>query len=459
MICKKCGNENNDEAVFCSKCGSRLSDKIPCKKCGKENDSDAQFCIYCGNKLEEESNEVVNTAPTNVSEKPKKEYGKALEITKLVFNIFFFSLAAFLLVFNFGVCFGKFIKAPSFDSFFVDEISLPSSLFATIDAIKDFEAVEANSGAFHAIMSELVPLIINLAAISTALIGTFVVMLVGGIKAIIAGCTEKKLINLRKYVILSLAFLFAGVLIVNLLDVAFSASVIFKMKVKLGAGGLALAAISLSICFILLQSIYEMVMDIVLKKGMNSLIKNILHLVECTLFIVILFSLAASFISLNFSGILKMKMSSGFWNTAINGTIYSEYTDNVSIIYANTFLREVRSSWIVALIAEVFNISAIITTLCFFVKRFSNDETNNKKSSLPSGITILALSVINLALAIVNVCVIKNTPEILNAIGYSFGAGSDPKIMIGAGTIVFLIFSLFLLASQIVSKVLVKKED
>lgn len=61
MICKKCGNENNEEAVFCSKCGSRLSDKIPCSKCGKENDSNALFCIYCGNKLEE-SNEVVDTA-------------------------------------------------------------------------------------------------------------------------------------------------------------------------------------------------------------------------------------------------------------------------------------------------------------------------------------------------------------------------------------------------------------
>ncbi|MDE5566703.1 MAG: zinc-ribbon domain-containing protein, partial [Anaeroplasmataceae bacterium] len=453
------GNENNEEAVFCSKCGSRLSEKIFCSKCGKENDSDAQFCIYCGNKLEE-TNEVVENAETIVDEKPKKEHGKALEITRLVFKIIFFSLACFILIFNFGVCFGKFLKLPSFNAISMsEEMIFPGDLFGTIDIIKNFEAVEANSGAFHAIMSELVPAIINLAAISTALIGTFVVMLVGGIKAIVAGCNEKKIIDLKKYVVLSLAFLFAGVLIVNLLDLAFSTTAIFKMKIKLSASGLVLTAISMSISFILLQMVYEMVMDIILKKGMNSLIKSILHIVECVLFVVVLFSLAASYISFNFSGLLKIRMSSGLWNTAVNGTIYSQYSNNVSVIYAKTFLSEVRSSWIVALIAELFNIAAIITTLCFFVKRFSNDETNNKKSSLPSGITIVVLSVISLALAIVNVCVVKKTPAILDGISSTFGSGSDAKITIGAGVIVFLIFSLFLLASQIVSKVLVKKED
>lgn len=335
---------------------------------------------------------------------------------------------------------------------------MPSSLFSSIDGIKNFEAVEANSGAFHAIMSDLIPFIVNLAAISTALVGTFVVMLVGGIKAIVVGCNEKKLIDLRKYVVLSLAFLFAGVLIANLLDMGISMTVIIKMKMKLSAGGLVLTAISLSVSFLLLQMIYDLVMDIISKKGMQALIKNILHLVECALFVVILFSLAASFISLNYSELMKIKMSSSFWNTSINGSIYSEYTNNVSIIYANTFLREVRSSWIVALIAELFNIAAIIVTLCFFVKRFSNDETN-KKSGLPSAITILALSAVHFALAIVNICVVKKTPSILSGLGSFYGGDSDVKMMIGAGVIVFLIFSLFLLASQIVSKVLVKKED
>lgn len=367
-----------------------------------------------------------------------------------------FSLACFLLVFNFGVCFGKFLKVPSFNSVSImGDTPMPSSLFSSIDGIKNFEAVEANSGAFHAIMSGLIPFIVNLAAISTALVGTFVVMLVGGIKAIVVGCNEKKLIDLRKYVVLSLAFLFAGVLIANLLDMGISMTVIIKMKMKLG---LVLTAISLSVSFLLLQMIYDLVMDIISKKGMQALIKNILHLVECALFVVILFSLAASFISLNYSELMKIKMSSSFWNTSINGSIYSEYTNNVSIIYANTFLREVRSSWIVALIAELFNIAAIIVTLCFFVKRFSNDETN-KKSGLPSAITILALSAVHFALAIVNICVVKKTPSILSGLGSFYGGDSDVKMMIGAGVIVFLIFSLFLLASQIVSKVLVKKED
>ena len=53
MVCKKCGYQNHNDAVFCSGCGTKLEDleKKICKKCGTENGLDARFCSRCGADL------------------------------------------------------------------------------------------------------------------------------------------------------------------------------------------------------------------------------------------------------------------------------------------------------------------------------------------------------------------------------------------------------------------------
>lgn len=48
MICARCGQENQQDAVFCKKCGRRLDGNSICPTCGKLTPADGEYCIYCG---------------------------------------------------------------------------------------------------------------------------------------------------------------------------------------------------------------------------------------------------------------------------------------------------------------------------------------------------------------------------------------------------------------------------
>lgn len=71
MICKKCGNENNEQNKFCSFCGAKLEedDKLRCPKCGSENNPGDKFCWLCGTNLEETASEPVEEVR---SSKPRR---------------------------------------------------------------------------------------------------------------------------------------------------------------------------------------------------------------------------------------------------------------------------------------------------------------------------------------------------------------------------------------------------
>lgn len=57
MFCKNCGNELEEGALFCSKCGTHKdsTDKyLYCERCGTKITEDAAFCIGCGTPIPEE---------------------------------------------------------------------------------------------------------------------------------------------------------------------------------------------------------------------------------------------------------------------------------------------------------------------------------------------------------------------------------------------------------------------
>jgi ribosomal protein L40E len=49
LICSKCDGSNPEDAIFCNKCGSKIS--TSCVSCGARNPSDSTFCNKCGVKF------------------------------------------------------------------------------------------------------------------------------------------------------------------------------------------------------------------------------------------------------------------------------------------------------------------------------------------------------------------------------------------------------------------------
>jgi TM2 domain-containing membrane protein YozV len=52
MFCRNCGNEIDDKAFVCVKCGVRPNDGTAhCQVCGKETQPGAVVCVHCGAQL------------------------------------------------------------------------------------------------------------------------------------------------------------------------------------------------------------------------------------------------------------------------------------------------------------------------------------------------------------------------------------------------------------------------
>lgn len=50
-VCKNCGHEEKEDAVFCTNCGAKFQSSMFCPNCGTQiNEGDA-FCTSCGFKL------------------------------------------------------------------------------------------------------------------------------------------------------------------------------------------------------------------------------------------------------------------------------------------------------------------------------------------------------------------------------------------------------------------------
>lgn len=72
--CNKCGNEINQDDLFCTKCGNRTGHV--CKKCGNTYGADDKFCEVCGNKLAEDV-DIKFVVPNNEQRQasPKRKSG------------------------------------------------------------------------------------------------------------------------------------------------------------------------------------------------------------------------------------------------------------------------------------------------------------------------------------------------------------------------------------------------
>ncbi|HZY59018.1 MAG TPA: zinc-ribbon domain-containing protein, partial [Candidatus Binataceae bacterium] len=67
MICPKCRTDNNDDALFCEQCGTKL--ELSCPACGAPVNRGARFCKKCGSQIGEHS---TAAAPVRAQAEPRE---------------------------------------------------------------------------------------------------------------------------------------------------------------------------------------------------------------------------------------------------------------------------------------------------------------------------------------------------------------------------------------------------
>ena len=86
MQCPHCKQTVSDNAVFCSRCGIKVSaSKSICPECGAENDDNQVFCEQCGSKLNPPSAPPRPVPPEPIAVKSVKE-GKLKRVRVFVSN-------------------------------------------------------------------------------------------------------------------------------------------------------------------------------------------------------------------------------------------------------------------------------------------------------------------------------------------------------------------------------------
>lgn len=83
--CPNCGNRFKSDAVFCSKCGTRVREEekepvvIICQSCGHKLEEDALFCDSCGIKLGDTTD--IQTLPENTDTDTHKQTDISASVT------------------------------------------------------------------------------------------------------------------------------------------------------------------------------------------------------------------------------------------------------------------------------------------------------------------------------------------------------------------------------------------
>lgn len=138
MICKNCGVDNKEHALFCSGCGQKL--KNICPNCNYENEEGSKFCIKCGTRLDETSKK---TKTKNVNSSINTN--NVLNLITKILKITSFSLCLILILLTIGASFTNILSGVSQGSDILEQNynTIGSlNLFSIIDNITNFKINE-----------------------------------------------------------------------------------------------------------------------------------------------------------------------------------------------------------------------------------------------------------------------------------------------------------------------------
>ncbi|MCX4362737.1 MAG: zinc ribbon domain-containing protein [Clostridia bacterium] len=424
MECFNCGQENNEDAVFCKQCGLRVDGKVVCQKCNRLIDYDSQFCEFCGNSRKEDSEETyTDTVETdeprvdNSIKTARLKLGKK-KIFEICSGIFFMFAVFFSLLFTFFIGLkvnnAKFM-VPDENANYLKSLNIFyyfGECYANADLIKDYPSFYVSNYYFTSVIGTLLSIAIIVTVIIFAIIAT--------IRYInyINGKSQKS------YSTFSLATTVSFIIGVTLFY-SFNCATSYKSgtEMKVILNDYTIAGAVLTTLFTVLACLFK---TATLGKILTSQ-QNLRKFCFSALSIVLLAFIATLIASpsiiikaqnnyeMSFNSLSAMTMLSVLYLTknlsgVASGTVTSKYSEAPIEIYTNL---------IIAFIIEIAMIVMVILMIATLLKNLSN---NNKQSNFRSlGISISGC-ILSIAYMIITLTAEKEFVDYLDSeiLEYSF---------------------------------------
>ena len=454
QICSSCGAKNSMDAKFCKKCGTSLNTKKVCPNCGIENKKEANYCKACGTKLNGKAGQ---------TEKGQKKIGTG----RLILSLISLRMCTFILVLCFNSASRDFLKVRKMQSNLVGV--LDESDINLFNVIKNISNIRKNSGtitidSFGKIVlgsygkaAFLIPNIVSLLGILTAIIGCIVAIVLAIIQ-IVKSTVKRELPNLERYAIMSTGFLLAGLIVVSLSNFEMNSYYYDETyKISFQFGPVVLAALCIGIIWMFISHIAEIVFRYIENCSTTEIRDRIFKVVEGALLLVLLFNLSSSFARITFvldeSSALSYKFSS---------LVYFRCAYIVAGLYKmnnGSFPKELTQSLVMSPILLVFLLVFIGFGILFFIRRFAKKNNEAPKPSLCCGIVFMSIAVLLLILTCIAAPMIYKESALLQLLTLnSADLVDNTSSMVSANIIVFVIFAGALLALEFVGWVLFIKD-
>ena len=442
MVCKVCGIENAEDAVFCKHCGKRLDGIQVCKNCGTENEEDAMFCKKCGTTL------AATTTPQ--AHRTAAQNGEiALEtlsdtpIWKKIVAIFGWSFAMlglfFSLLFTFFIGTGMKASVADFDlTDIVGSVGLNlnhnlyyyfGDVYSEIrDQQLSYPMTDAQLAAVY------IPTVIGTVVAAGVILGVCVLsgLAIYKFVAYLRGKSDK---NFTKPTVAAYAVFILGSLALLSLDYVSATVKSSGITVRVGSilNSLTIAGVAVGgVCLFLFITCKVALKGKALLQNQN-LIRLILSTVGIVFITIMLIFLPHAAVGLSESD-TSMRVSATFpfmiWMRAV-------------VLDSLTLVGE---EMVVAILAQFVQIALIALTAVAFIYQLSNVCEEKKSNLLGLSIPMLVLSIAYLVLSIVYANMVRSAADMTGDIIFT-------------SPIVVLVFSVLHFALSIVQRMFSKKQQ
>ncbi len=360
MICKNCGVENKEHALFCSGCGQKL--KNVCPNCNYENEDGSKFCIKCGTRLDESSKK---TKTKNVNSSINTN--NVLNLITKILKITSFSLCLILILLTIGASFTNILSGVSQGSDILEQNynTMGSlNLFSIIDNITNFKINEEMCHYEYSVIGDLSMNIVLLVCVLAIMITSSICLIVAIVKI---AKQPRDFVSLEHLVMVMFGVTLGSVLVASLMRLNVTTNMsILNLGVNLTVGGFIKACVILDFCVLLALHIIRFVLDMIANK--NYKYKNII------------------------SEVLKL------------GVIVFFFIGGFSLTNSVVIIKDASSSYLTT--KQEYSIGAILMLLCKAAYDYCNLDSNHSGSLPKQGEELMTKVIIGYVVAFFVVIVV-----------------------------------------------------